>query len=104
MDDDHDDFCSVYKNGQLCCLVVTLSTKNLHLLENILRGMEYDQVLWYFRVVVRESRGTARKLYSVLATPWHPQQGRPASPFGLALAAFLRQFTQNRVSTATLAT
>lgn len=36
MDNDHDDFCSVYWEGQLRCLVVTLSAKNLQLVEKML--------------------------------------------------------------------
>lgn len=95
MDDDHDDFCSVYRDGQLRCLVVTLSAKNLQLVEKILRGMKYDEEIWYFRVVVREARGTARKLNPVHATPWQPRQGRPPSPFAEALAAFLKQYGEN---------
>lgn len=96
MNDDHDEFCSVYKDDQLCCLIITLSTKKLRLVEKILWGIGYDQLLWYFRVVVCESCGAARKLDPVLATPWHPRQSCPTSPFRLALAAFLRQFAQNR--------
>lgn len=72
MDDDHDHFCSVHRDGQFQCLVVTLCSKNLYLIEKILRGMEYDQEIWYFYVVVCEARGAARQLDPIHATPWYP--------------------------------
>lgn len=96
MDEDHDDFCSVYRDGQLRCLVVTLSAKNLQLVEKMLPELSYSKELWYFRVVVCEARGAARQLNPIHATPWQSRRGSPPSPFAEALTAFLKQYRHNR--------
>lgn len=56
-DDNFDDFCSVYADGCLRRIVITLSPPNMHLMETVLWTMDWNQDMWHFCLVIRADMG-----------------------------------------------